>query len=97
MEPFFSLSLPIKGYKTIEEALKHITETLHVDDFNAVNGTFLQGFGSQKAIQTTAFAQLPPLLFLHLKRFAYDPILQREVKARTVRFTRLKRDLTEIS
>jgi ubiquitin carboxyl-terminal hydrolase 7 len=80
MEPFYSLSLPIKGYKTIDEAVKHVTDDLEVNDFNAVNGTFLQGFGQQKAVQTTNFAQLPPLLFLHLKRYTYDTVLQRDIK-----------------
>ncbi len=64
--------------------MKHVTEDLEVNDFNAVNGTFLQGFGSQKAIQTTVFAQLPPLLFLHLKRYTFDTNLQREIKVRTL-------------
>lgn len=82
MEPFYSLSLPIKGNKTIEYAVKHVTDELEVNDFNAVNGTFLQGFGSQKAVQTTIFAQLPPLLFLHLKRYAFDANLKREIKVR---------------
>jgi ubiquitin C-terminal hydrolase len=82
MEPFYSLSLPIKGNKTIEDAVKHVTDELEVNDFNAVNGTFLQGFGSQKAVQTTIFAQLPPLLFLHLKRYTYDANLKREIKVR---------------
>jgi hypothetical protein len=82
MEPFYSLSLPIKGNKTIEDAVKHVTDELEVNDFNAVNGTFLQGFGSQKAVQTTIFAQLPPLLFLHLKRYTYDANLKREIKLR---------------
>jgi len=60
-EPFFRVDLEVTGGGDVGDALRAFTEEVTIS-----------GDGGRMIRRTTRFAELPPVLTLHLKRFALD-------------------------
>eukprot|EP00002_Diphylleia_rotans_P030205 TRINITY_DN6196_c0_g2_i12.p1 TRINITY_DN6196_c0_g2~~TRINITY_DN6196_c0_g2_i12.p1 ORF type:complete len:667 (+),score=115.83 TRINITY_DN6196_c0_g2_i12:210-2210(+) len=69
-ESFYDLSLNVKGCKDIYESFKKYTEEEILEGENKYHA---EGFGLQDAKKGVLFMKLPPVLYLQLKRFEYDP------------------------
>ncbi|KAJ3339476.1 FACT complex subunit spt16 [Gonapodya sp. JEL0774] len=67
-EPFQALQLDVTpdNVHTITDALRALTHTEHISDFQTPSGKKVD------ATKQTTFEALPPVLLLHLKRFAFD-------------------------
>lgn len=77
-EPFFDLSLTVKGNETIYESFDKYTE---VELLNGDNKYRADGYDElQEARKGVKFLSLPPVLQLHLKRFEYDYMRDVNVK-----------------
>mmetsp|Transcript_11358 Transcript_11358/g.34759 ORF Transcript_11358/g.34759 Transcript_11358/m.34759 type:complete len:1181 (+) Transcript_11358:85-3627(+) len=77
-EPFFDLSLTIKGYSNLYESFDKYTEVEILDGDNKYQA---DGYNElQEARKGVKFLRLPPVLQLHLKRFEYDFVRDMNVK-----------------
>ncbi|KXS15108.1 cysteine proteinase [Gonapodya prolifera JEL478] len=67
-EPFQALQLDVTAdhVHTITDALRSLTHTEYISDFQSPSGAKVE------ATKKTTFEALPPVLMLHLKRFAFD-------------------------
>ena len=71
------LHLDIQGCKTVYQSLDKFTEAEVLDGDNKLS---VPDHGLQDVRKGISFEQLPPVVFLHLKRFAYDFNRNREIK-----------------
>ena len=68
-EPFFDLSLNVKGAQDIYHSFRqYVQEEMLLGD----NMYLADEHGLQRARKGTAFLKFPPVLFVQLKRFEYD-------------------------
>ena len=65
---FLSLSLEVKGCKTLEESFENYMNPSEVDDYQTDD----EKLGKQKATYGIESFIFPKVLFIHLKRFNYD-------------------------
>lgn len=77
IEPFYDLSLDVKGCKTLRESLLKFIEPEKLDHDNQYQ---TDEFGKQDVLKGIEFMEFPSVLFLHLKRIEYDFNLDRKVK-----------------
>ena len=63
-EPFYCLSLEVKGFKDLLSSLKKFVENEYIDDFSWEEGKPVENITKRQCI-----SKLPSTLFLHLKRF----------------------------
>jgi len=76
-EIFYDLSLDVRGCFDLYHSLeKYISDI----NFTGDNRIHTPEDGLQDAVQKIKIVKLPPILFLHLKRFEYVPSLKKEVK-----------------
>ena len=68
-ETFYDLSLDINNYTSLEESFDSLTVPEKLD---GKYDTGDERYGKQDAEMGIEFIDLPPVLFLHLKRFQYD-------------------------
>ena len=71
MEDFYDMSLVVKGKKNLQESLE---EFVADDQLVGKNQYSVEGHGKEDAIKGCRFHELPPVLHIHLQRFAYDPL-----------------------
>eukprot|EP01091_Cochliopodium_minus_P013005 TRINITY_DN4079_c0_g3_i1.p1 TRINITY_DN4079_c0_g3~~TRINITY_DN4079_c0_g3_i1.p1 ORF type:complete len:1076 (-),score=375.30 TRINITY_DN4079_c0_g3_i1:2-3229(-) len=69
VEPFLDLQLVVKGCKTIYDSLDKYIEVEQLDGKNQYNA---EGHGLQDAKKGVILKNLPPVLFLHLRRFDFN-------------------------
>lgn len=69
LEDFFDLQLDVKGQKSVTESFSKYIEEERLDGENQYEA---EGFGKQDAVKEVKFEYFPPVLHLHLKRFAFD-------------------------
>ena len=76
-ESFYDLQLTIKGMRTLKESFDNYVkaETLEGD-----NKYRAEGHGLQDAQRFVEFEAFPPVLHLHLERYAFDPRVMGTVK-----------------
>ncbi|CAI4232576.1 unnamed protein product [Auanema sp. JU1783] len=77
-EPFYDISLNVKGKCDILESFREYVEIERLDGDNKYDAGPM--YGHQPAEKGVVFMQLPPVLHLHLMRFQYDPQLDANVK-----------------
>ena len=77
IESFYDLSLNVKGCSNLYEAFDKYVET---EKMEGDNKYMAEGHGLQDATKGLKFTMLPPVLHLQLKRFEYDPTMDRMVK-----------------
>ncbi|XXQ38134.1 Ubiquitinyl hydrolase 1 [Plasmodiophora brassicae] len=77
VESFYDLSLNVKGLRGLRESFMQYIETETLEGANQYRA---EGYGLQDAKKGVRFLSLPPVLFIHLKRFEYDPIHNTMVK-----------------
>lgn len=77
MEPFYDLSLNVKGCKDIITSFEQYIE---VEMLEGDNKYHADGHGLQDAKKGVLIQSFPPVLQLQLKRFEYDPYRNRTVK-----------------
>jgi len=76
-ESFFDIQLNIKGKRTVIESFEdYITPEILEGDNKYDAGTY----GLQDAKKGTKFQKFPPVLYLQLMRFQYDPLMDMNVK-----------------
>lgn len=68
-EEFYDLQLSVKGLPDLEASFK---DYISVETLDGDNKYSVDGKGLQRANKGVSFSKLPPLLHLHLRRFAYD-------------------------
>ena len=68
-EPFYDLSLNVKGCKNVYESFK---EYIEVETLDGENQYQAEGHGKQDAKKGIHLVRLPPVLNLQLKRFEFD-------------------------
>ncbi|CAG0923239.1 unnamed protein product, partial [Notodromas monacha] len=76
-EPFYDIQLNVKGKKNIYESFKDYIEVETLEGENRYDAGQL---GMQDAVKGVQFTQFPPVLYLHLMRFQYDPLSDTNVK-----------------
>ena len=77
VETFYDLQLVVKGCKTIYESLD---EYVSVETLEGKNQYMTEGHGLQDAKKGVILKTLPPVLFLHLRRFDFDMVSLRNYK-----------------
>ncbi|KAH3762073.1 ubiquitin hydrolase [Pelomyxa schiedti] len=78
LQGFFTLSLELKGKKTLEESLAHYIEG---DTLTGDNKYSCERCAAKvSAIKRTTISQLPPSLVIHNKRFDFDYQEMRRIK-----------------
>lgn len=76
-ESFFDIQLNIKGKRSVKESFKdYITAEVLEGDNKYDAGAY----GLQDAKKGTKFQKFPPVLYLQLMRFQYDPLMDMNVK-----------------
>ena len=76
-ETFYDLSVDVQGCHDLQQSLDKYTETELLDGDNMYDA---EGHGKQPAEKGCKFLTLPPVLHIQLKRWVYDPRLDRSVK-----------------
>ena len=76
-ESFFDIQLNIKGKKTVIESFKDYITPEILDGDNKYDAGH---YGLQEAKKGTKFQKFPPVLYLQLMRFQYDPLMDMNVK-----------------
>lgn len=76
-ESFYDLQLTIKDVKTLEESFESYVRAEMLEGDNKYHA---EGFGLQDAKRYVEFEALPPVLHLHLERYAFDPHVMATVK-----------------
>lgn len=71
-EPHLDLGLEVKGHKDLDEALKAYIKPESLDGENRYDAG--PEHGLQDATKGVSILEMPPVLHIHLKRFAYDPM-----------------------
>ncbi|KAK2945501.1 putative Ubiquitin C-terminal hydrolase 12 [Blattamonas nauphoetae] len=77
-EILFDISLPVKGFTSIYEALDDYSSVTKLDGDNKYK---TEQFGYQDAERSTKFTQLPPVLHFQLMRWTFDFNTQQMKKA----------------
>ncbi|PJF16561.1 hypothetical protein PSACC_03542 [Paramicrosporidium saccamoebae] len=76
-ESFYDLQLTIKGMRTLEESFdNYVREEMLQGD----NKYHAEGHGLQDARRFVEFEAFPPVLHVHLERYAFDPKVMATVK-----------------
>ena len=68
-EDFFDLQLDVRGLRSVQESF---TKYVQEEKLEGDNQYDAENFGKQDAMKGVKFKKFPPVLHLHLKRFAYD-------------------------
>ena len=76
-EFFYDLSVNVEGCSCLDESLRKFLEVEKLEGENQYETT---EFGKQDAVLGTRLTKLPPVLYLHLRRFQYDARTNQEVK-----------------
>lgn len=76
-ESFYDLQLAIKGVSTLEESFDNYVRAEMLEGDNKYHA---EGFGLQDAKRYVEFESFPPVLHLHLERYAFDPRVMATVK-----------------
>ncbi|XP_026805459.1 ubiquitin carboxyl-terminal hydrolase 7 isoform X1 [Rhopalosiphum maidis] len=76
-ETFYDIQLNIKGKKNIYESFKDYIQVEILDGDNRYDAG---EYGLQDAEKGVIFASFPPVFYLHLMRFQYDPVTDSSVK-----------------
>ena len=76
-ENFYDLQLSIKGLSTLEESFEAYVKAEMLEGDNKYHA---EGYGLQDAKRYVEFEALPPVLHLHLERYAFDPRVMATVK-----------------
>ncbi|KAL0221664.1 hypothetical protein RCL1_001518 [Eukaryota sp. TZLM3-RCL] len=77
VEPFYDLSLDIKGCSNLYESFDQYTSEELLDGDNQYKA---EKFGYQDAKKGVKFRKLPPILHCHLKRFEFDFETESQIK-----------------
>ncbi|XP_050425413.1 ubiquitin carboxyl-terminal hydrolase 7 isoform X1 [Adelges cooleyi] len=76
-ETFYDIQLNIKGKKNIYESFQDYIQVEILDGDNRYDAG---EYGLQDAEKGVIFASFPPVFYLHLMRFQYDPVTDSSVK-----------------
>lgn len=76
-ESFYDLQLAVKGVRILEESFEAYVKAEMLEGDNKYAA---EGYGLQDAKRIVEFEQLPPVLHLHLERYAFDPRVMATVK-----------------
>ncbi|KAH9259941.1 hypothetical protein BASA81_001701 [Batrachochytrium salamandrivorans] len=79
VEEFFDVSLDVLGFQTIMESFESYCKEEELNGENQYEAPQEHG-GKQDAIKGVRFCSFPPILHLHLKRFAYNYDLDKPYK-----------------
>jgi len=77
-EEFYFLSLTVEGHSSLQEALSELVRPELLTKDNQYSCDKCEA--KRDGLRTTAFDALPRTLFIHLKRFTYDVVLQARSK-----------------
>ncbi|KAK8893329.1 hypothetical protein M9Y10_021746 [Tritrichomonas musculus] len=69
-ESFYDLSMIVKDTNSLEESFKKYIEPETISDYDTEKN------GKQEITKSVEFVQFPHVLYLHLRRFEYDPDTQ---------------------
>ena len=76
-EKFYDIQLPVRGLKSVYESLDSYTAA---EELTGDNQYAAGDYGKQDAVKGIRFKQLPSVLILHLRRFQFDFIQERNIK-----------------
>lgn len=79
VEEFFDVSLDVLGFRTVVESFESYCKEEELNGENQYDAPTEHG-GKQDAIKGVRFCSFPPILHLHLKRFAYNYDLDKPYK-----------------
>lgn len=71
-EDFYDIQLDVKGYKDVYESFRQYVAMETLDGDNRYDAGPVHG--KQDARKGVIFTKFPPVLTIHLKRFAFDPV-----------------------
>jgi ubiquitin carboxyl-terminal hydrolase 7 len=76
-ETFMDLQLSVLGHRNLYDAFR---DYIKPEKLEGENKYHAEQYGYQEALRSTIFVSLPPVLFIHLKRFEYNPMAQSQYK-----------------